>query len=130
METIKNPFDKSFEKTFEKTLDILCNSSLRGKTYIPNIISDINNMAIDFIKNNENDISFNNYIKDLIIQSSEMLYYEIKEINEKRYDIDRNIIYKNRYHIRINFLCELINVGWFYNTYKVTLKIKCYELIL
>jgi hypothetical protein len=127
MESTKNPFEKNFEKTFDKTLDILCNSSLRGRTNIPIIISDINNMAINFIKEDEsNDILFNNYIKDLIIQSSEMLVNEIKENDEKKYDVERSIIYKNRYYITINFLCELINVGWFYNTYKVSLKIKCY----
>lgn len=127
METTKNPFEKNFEKTFEKTLDILCNSQLRGRTNIPIIIYDLNNMAINFIKDNDiNDISFNNYIEELVIQSSEMLLNEIKETNEKNYDVERSIIYKNRYNIIINFLCELINVGWFYNTYKVSLKIKCY----
>jgi hypothetical protein len=127
METTKNPFEKNFEKTFEKNLDILCNSSLRGRTNIPIIISDINNMAIDFIENTDStDITFNNYIKELIIQSSEMLTSEIKDTNEKNYDIERSIIYKNRYYITIIFLCELINIGWFYNTYRVSLKIKCY----
>ena len=115
-------FQKSFEKTFEKTIDIFCSSP---KLLSP-VIADINIMALNYIKEllEKNEV-LEDYLKDVIIQTSSQIMDEINEEYKKIYIIERDIIFKSKYKIKLTFLCELKYPGWIYSTYNIIFKIVC-----
>ena len=115
-------FQKSFEKTFEKTIDIFCSSP---KLLSP-VIADINIMALNYIKEllEKNEV-LEDYLKDVIIQTSSQIMDEINEEYKKIYIIERDIIFKSKYKIKLTFLCELKYPGWIYSTYNIIFKIIC-----
>ena len=115
-------FQKSFEKTFEKTIDIFCSSP---KSLSP-VIADINIMALNYIKKllEKNEV-LESYLKEVIVQTSSQIMDEINEEYKKIYVIERDIIFKSKYKIKLTFLCELKYPGWIYSTYNIILKIVC-----
>jgi hypothetical protein len=113
------------DKTFEKSIDIFCSS----KKWLSSIIADINNTALYFLKEMpEKNHLLVDHIKEVIIQSSSEIMDEIKENNKKIYIIERDILFKFKYNLKLTFICELKYPGWIYSTYNIILKIVVQEI--